>query len=101
MILNIYDNIDTQEHWWIDIEFKNTLFELSKAIKKDVEDPKGIQGNINNFNSSDREKISDALYDAYKKAIEARNYERDEKQKEAINKWREVLGSDFPKYTGQ
>ena len=66
-----------------------------------MEDPKGIQGNINNFNSSDRKKISDALYDAYKKAIEARNYERDEKQKEAINKWREVLGSDFPKYTGQ
>lgn len=99
MILNIYDNADVKEHWWIDIEFKNTLYELSKAVKNDVEDPKGIQGNINNFSLDDRKKISDALYDAYSKAVEARSYEQDKKQKEAINKWREVLGSDFPKYT--
>ena len=99
MILNIYDNTDAKEHWWIDIEFENTLYALSQAVKNDVEDPKGIQGNINNFNSDARKKISDALYDAYSKAVEARSYEKDKKQKEAINKWREVLGSDFPKYT--
>lgn len=99
MILNIYEDAGVKEHWWIDIEFKNTLYELSKAVKNDVEDPKGIQGNINNFSLDDRVKISDALYDAYSKAAEARSYEQDKKQKEAINKWREVLGSDFPKYT--
>lgn len=99
MILNIYNSIDTSDNWWIDIEFKNTLYKLSESIKKDVEDPKGIQGNINQFDLADREKISDALYKAYKKAVEARSYEDDKKQKEAINKWREVLGSNFPKYT--
>lgn len=99
MILNIYDSIDTSDNWWIDIEFKNTLYKLSESIKKDVEDPKGIQGNINQFDWADRKKISDALYKAYKKAVEARSYEDDKKQKEAINKWREVFGSNFPKYT--
>ena len=99
MILNIYDSIDTSDNWWIDIEFKNTLYKLSESIKKDVEDPKGIQGNINQFDWADRKKISDALYKDYKKAVEARSYEDDKKQKEAINKWREVFGSNFPKYT--
>ncbi|MDE7425306.1 MAG: nucleotidyltransferase [Lachnospiraceae bacterium] len=99
MILDIYESKNTKDHWWIDLEFRDVLYDLSQAIKNDVEDPKGIQGNINNFSSDDRKKISEALYDAYNKAVEARNYESDKKQKEAINKWREVLGSDFPKYT--
>lgn len=101
MILNIYDNIDTEDSWSIGIEFKNTLYKLSKAIRNDVEDYKGIQGNINRFDLADREKISNALYETYKKTVEAQNYEEDKKQKEAINKWREVLGSNFPQYTEQ
>lgn len=101
MILNIYDNIDTEDSWSIGIEFKNTLYKLSKAIRNDVEDYKGIQGNINRFDLADREKISNALYETYKKTVEAQNYEKDKKQKEAINKWREVLGSNFPQYTEQ
>ena len=100
MILEIYENQDSQTDWWIDLEFRKVLHELSKSILNDVEDPKGFQGNINNFNANDRKKISDALSAAYEKAIDAWEYEREEKQKEAINKWREILGVDFPKYTG-
>ncbi|MDO5292748.1 MAG: nucleotidyltransferase [bacterium] len=99
MILNIYDEKEVGENWWIDIEFKNTLNELSSAIKYDVEDPKGIQGNLNNFSSEDRNKISDALTNAYSKACEARKFEDEGKQKEAIKKWGEVLGNSFPEYT--
>lgn len=100
LILEIYENKDSQTDWWIDLEFRKVLHELSKSILNDVEDPKGFQGNINNFNANDRKKISDALSAAYEKAIDAWEYEREEKQKEAINKWREILGVDFPKYTG-
>lgn len=99
MILDIYERKNAKDHWWIDLEFRDVLYDLSQTIKNNVEDPKGIQGNINNFSSEDRKKISDALYDTYNKAVEATNYEKDKKQKEAINKWSEVLGSDFPKYT--
>ena len=99
MILQIYENQEPAQRWWIDLEFKKTLLELSKSILNDVEDPKGIQGNINNFNAGDRNKISEALLSAYDKAVEAFTLESSKKQKEAINKWREVLGNDFPEYT--
>ena len=50
----------------------------------------------------DRCKISDALTNAYNKAVEASNMElNDKNQKGAITKWGEVLGSDFPEYTGE
>ncbi|WP_410496325.1 nucleotidyltransferase [Cellulosilyticum sp. ST5] len=100
MILNIYEEKETKKNWWIDLEFMNLLSALSNAIKNDVKDPKGLQGNLNNFNTADRLKISNALYNAYNKACEAWNYENDKKQKEAIGKWSEVLGSSFPGYTG-
>lgn len=100
MILSIYDGKETKENWWIDLEFKSLLKELSSAIKNDVEDPKGIQGNLNSFTIEERNKISDALANAHSKACEAWAYEEEKKQKEAIGKWGEVLGDSFPKYSG-
>ena len=99
MILQIYEDQEPAQGWWIDLEFQKVLLGLSKSILNDVEDPKGIQGNINNFNADDRKKISEALHTAYDKAVKASTLESSEKQKEAINKWREVLGNDFPEYT--
>ena len=58
MILSIYDSKDEKSNWWIDLEFRDVLYELSKAIKKDVDDPKGMQGNLNTFSTEDRQKIS-------------------------------------------
>lgn len=101
MILSIYEGKEVKETWWIDLEFRDLLYELSNAIKNDVDDPKGIQGNLNNFNTADRTKISAALYSAYSKADQAWQYEDDKKQKEAISKWGEVLGSEFPEYTSE
>ena len=44
----------------------------------------------------------DMLEVAYNKAVEASNKELNDKdQKGAIMKWREVLGNDFPEYTGE
>ena len=99
MILQIYENQKPAQNWWIDLEFRDTLLNLSTSILNDVEDPKGIQGNINNFDADDREKISDALLAAHDKAAAAWALESRKKQREAINKWREVLGNDFPEYT--
>ena len=57
---------------------------------------------MNSFSWDDRCKISDALTKAYNKAVEASNMElNDKNQKGAITKWREVLGNDFPEYTGE
>lgn len=100
MILRKYENENTFENWWIDLEFIDSLKYLSSAILSDVNDPKGIQGNLNSFCRDDRYKISEALTNAYNKAVEASNMERDKDQKSAITKWREILGSNFPEYTG-
>lgn len=101
MILNRYENMSTAENWWIDVEFKNTLKYLSTAIYSSVNDPKGIQGDLNSFSYSEKTKISDALNNAYTKAIEAFDLEVNVKdQKAAIKKWKEILGPWFPDYTG-
>lgn len=101
MILQKYENKDISENWWIDLEFRDLLKYLSSVILSDVDDPKGIQGNLNCFCWEDRCKISEALTNAYKKAVEVSNMELNDKdQKSAIMKWREVLGNDFPEYTG-
>lgn len=100
MILNIYDGMKTPDNWWIDIQFKNLLNHLSLVILNDVDDPKGVQGNINLFTYYERVNISNAIDLAYKKAVDARTLEQAEDQKGAIKKWREVFGEAFPEYTG-
>lgn len=102
MILKEYENSDPSENWWLDLKFRDLLNCLSSAILYDVDDPKGIQGNINYFSWDDRCRISNTLANAYKKAVEASKAEIDEiDQKAAIGKWKEVLGDDFPEYTGE
>jgi len=100
MILEIYENMSASNKWWIDLGFKDVLYRLSEAIKYDVNDPKGMQGNINNFDIYDRIKISNALCMAHEKAAEAANYERQGEQKRAIETWGDILGLEFPEYTG-
>ena len=100
MIIQRYENKKASEKWWIDFEFKDLLKYLSSAILFDVDDPKGIQGNLNSLCWNDRCKISYALTNSYNKAVEALNIElHDKDQKGAIAKWREVFGNDFPEYT--
>ncbi|MEZ3503403.1 MAG: nucleotidyltransferase [Lachnospiraceae bacterium] len=100
MILEIYENMSAVNNWWIDLEFKDVLYRLSEAIKYDVKDPKEMQGNINNFGIYDRIKISNALYKAHEKATEAVGYESEGNQKKAIETWGDILGLEFPEYTG-
>ena len=100
MILNRYENMSTPDKWWIDVEFRNTLQYLSMAIYNSVNDPKGIQGDLNSFSYSEKSKISEALSNAHSKAVEAFNLEAIVKdQKAAVKKWKEVLGLGFPDYT--
>ena len=75
----------------VDIEFKNCLTYIADAVLNPVQDPKNIQGN----------KIRKRALDDYSKASSARIYEQEDKMKEAINKWREIFGSEFPEFTLQ
>lgn len=99
MILDIYENIPTKDNYWVDLEFKDLLKALSNKIMFNLNDPKGIQGNLNSFSSTERATISKVLFDAHLKAIEAGKFESEGNQKSAILTWRKVLGPDFPDYS--
>lgn len=84
---------------WIDFDIKDFFNYLSNHIFYQINDPKGIQGNLNNLTYEQQKSISDKANWAYNKSIEAINAEtHDKDQEKTINKWREIFGNKFPKY---
>ncbi len=62
-------------------------------------DPKGFQGELNNWTYEEKNKISAKAKSTYNLGVEAFNLEtKDKDQEKAINKWREIFGDKFPKY---
>lgn len=97
----VLDYISQQESLgqWIDFEIRSFFQHLSWAIYNSLQDPKGIQGDLNFYDYSQRYSISQKATWAYNKAQEAISAEIDEKnQKKSINIWREIFGGDFPVY---
>jgi len=85
---------------YIDINLINFWNYLETAIYNNVNDPKGIDSNLNNLSYDEKTKISAKANDAYSKGYEAYRLETEEKnQASAINKWRELFGNDFPQYS--
>jgi len=100
MILDVYEGLAEKDHYWVDLEFRDLLYSLSVKVFNSVNDPKGIQGDLNNLSQDEREKISSALSDAYDKACEASKLEMTDKNQEtAIQKWGEILGYAFPDFS--
>jgi hypothetical protein len=71
---------------------------ISTSIYSQVNDPKDIQGNINNLTWDERTKISNKASSDRQKALEARRLESAEDHKGSIQKWQEIFGSEFPNY---
>jgi hypothetical protein len=86
---------------WVDIEVKNCLAYIADAILGPVPDPKNIQGDLNSLTWDERNKIRKRALEDYQRATAARNYEREDKIKESIEKWREIFGNEFPTFTLQ
>lgn len=97
IILNYYES-KTNALNYVDLELINILLHISTAVLKDVKDPKGIQGNTNQLSEIDRLNISIKALSDHIKAQEARTLEENDKIQSSINKWREVLGSEFPEF---
>ena len=98
MIINHCDE-EEELSKWIDVRFKNALKYIANHITSSVYDMKDIQGNINTIDILDRYTLKSKAQADYEKACEAIKYETDEKDhKKSINKWREILGGDFPTY---
>lgn len=98
MILDYYENKITSASSFVDLEIVNVLYEIHQRIFQTINDPKKIQGNLNNLSYDDKTKISNKAYADYLKALEARDFEKEKEHKKAINKWIEIFGNQFPKY---
>lgn len=99
LVIN-YSNSKTELSQWIDYDIKNFFSYLSTAIWNTVNDPKGFQGDLNDFSYIEKSSISQKAEWAYNKAIEAINAEVEGKDtQKSINKWREIFGNDFPQYS--
>ena len=92
-------NSKSELQQWIDFNIRDFFYYLKTYIYYDVNDPKGIQGNLNNLSFEQKKSISEKANWAYEKAKEAISAETSEKnQEKAINKWREIFGKKFPTY---
>ena len=104
MISNYYDN-EINRGWsslvsgFIDMELVKVFEYLKNNIFYNVNDPKGIAGNINDIGYTNQNNLYQRLTVDFDKAKLARTYEGESKQKECINKWREVFGDLFPQFT--
>lgn len=99
MILDFYSTEYTKASKYVDLEVIKVLLYIHSAIFYQVNDPKGIQGNINKQTYEEQTKISKRAYTDYTKALEARELETKNAHKSSIAMWSNIFGSSFPSYT--
>lgn len=97
MVLDYFEAKGSASNY-LDIDIINVFGYIKDAIWSNVNDPKGIQGNLNNLSYEDKKKISDKATSDYEVALGAFEFEKQKDQNKAINEWRRVFGTDFPTY---
>lgn len=99
MLLDYYRSQSTGASEFVDIELVKVFYDIYQRVYSSVNDPKNIQGNLNNLSFIEKKAISERAYSDHAKAITARNLEQAGDYKGSIYKWREIFGEAFPKYT--
>jgi predicted nucleotidyltransferase len=98
MILNYYEGKTLKASQFVDVEFPDVIAYIHNHIMGAVDDPKGLQGNINSLTYDEKIKIQNKAATDYNVAIAAREFENNKDMKSSIGKWGEIFGSEFPKY---
>lgn len=96
IIINFYRNSEYTKD--LKVEFCRVLCYLSKEILCDIEDPKGIQGNLNTLENEERQKISENIKRYLSLGYEAILLEKSFQSKKAVENWKVIFGKDFPNY---
>ncbi len=97
MIINYCDS-QTELNECIDLRFQQTLKYIADHIGSSVYDMKEIQGNINTLDFYDQLILQQKAQSDYEKTCAAYQAEVGGDQEQAIKKWGEILGSEFPTY---
>lgn len=98
MILNYYDSAGVNSSKYIDVELPSLFAYIYNQIHNSLNDPKGFQGDLNTLSWSERNSIQERAKLDYNRSKLARELETSGKQKESIEKWGEIFGSEFPTY---
>jgi hypothetical protein len=98
MILNYYGPGVTSTASF-DTEILYILGYIYQKIQQNLDDPKGFQGNINHLTTEERTSIQEKAKTDYHAAATANDFRAAGKMKEAIEKWRQIFGDDFPTYS--
>jgi hypothetical protein len=99
MIIEYYQLKTSKASQFVDIELVDVFLDIHNRVYNNINDPKGIQGNINLLTLDEKRKISQIAYDDYVIAFNARKLEQEKNMKSSINKWREIFGDEFPTYS--
>ncbi|MFZ6024565.1 MAG: nucleotidyltransferase [Bacteroidota bacterium] len=99
MILNYYDSVGVNSNRYIVAELPNLFAHVYHQIHNPLYDPKDFQGDLNILSWSEKNSIQERAKLDYHRSSEARNLELDGKHKEAMEKWGEIFGPEFPTYT--
>ena len=83
---------------YIDFRVRDAFKYIADNIGSSVSDMKEIQGDVNTLSSSSKSIIKTRAQTDYEKACTAWEYENSGDQENAIKKWGEIFGNDFPQY---
>lgn len=97
MVLNYFEN-KGEASQFVDINVINVLQYIKNNIWSNVNDPKGVQGNLNTLSWDNQNKISQKAETDFNTALAAREFEKEKDHQKAIGEWRKVFGNDFPQY---
>lgn len=102
MILDYYENRQYYKCTsYVDLEIPRVFEYIRDNIYYSVDDPKGLQNDLNNLPVEDRVKIWSRANSDLAKAIDARKLEENSSSgthRECMTKWREIFGANFPEY---
>lgn len=98
IILNYYNSKFDEASQFVDVEVAPVLEYLSSAIYSSVQDPKGIQGDINTLTFEQKINVSNIASTHAQTAKQARQYENSGDHRNSIIKWQEVFGNNFPSF---
>jgi len=83
---------------YMDFRFRDAIKYVADNILASVSDMKDIQGDINTLSFTSRFALQSKAQTDYEKACKAWEYEKSGDHENAIKKWGEIFGNEFPQY---
>jgi hypothetical protein len=99
IVFKYYEAKATETSAYPDVEIPYLLDHIANTVIWDVQDPKGIQGNINKLDSQERNRINAVAKRHAEYARQARQHEGNNNHKASISAWQDVFGPSLPSFS--